>query len=251
MTTVWKGKLRISQIGIQIGLQSAINSKTGISSHLIHAECGSRIKQVKRCELCDRTLEPHEVVRGYEVEDGAHVILTPEELASTLPANNKELIIDRFTSKLDPMYLDKPYFIEPENHRSITGITVIRKALKNRVGLGHMVLRSKTCRVALTARGKGLILFTLQAAEAVRAQPLQAEVPVESEYVKMADRLIKQMTAEPSWEHFEDQHLQSLENLIANKTEGKEYIRPVQQALESVEDMKEALQRSLADEEVA
>ena len=53
--------------------------------HLIHEQCGSRIKQQLFCPTCGRVVERNELVRGYEVQghselDGQYVLFTDEEL---------------------------------------------------------------------------------------------------------------------------------------------------------------------------
>jgi DNA end-binding protein Ku len=53
--------------------------------HLIHEECGSRIKQQLFCPACDRVVERKELVRGYEVQGHSehtseYALFTEEEL---------------------------------------------------------------------------------------------------------------------------------------------------------------------------
>jgi DNA end-binding protein Ku len=89
--------------------------------HLIHEQCGSRIKQQLFCPTCGRVVERNELVRGYEVHghsenDGDYVFFTEEELRALETATSPALDITEFVplDKIDPTYFESTYDLGPD-----------------------------------------------------------------------------------------------------------------------------------------
>jgi len=246
MATLWKGSLRIAEISIPVDISSVVDSNAGIHSTLIHRGCGARVVQNRCCGHCNPTepLPSEEIVKGYKVEDG-YVVLEAEDFASIQPDGPKEIDIEGFVKKLNPLYLDKPYFLQPQGTQSLYSLTTLRRAMKNSVALGTMALRGKEYRVAIEVRGKGFILHTLRPANSVRPQPQSVDVKVDSGDVELAGRLINHMSIEPNWETYEDAGEIALQKLIESKASGKSFIRETSPAKSGIENMKSALAASL------
>src|SRR5262249_42019002 len=69
--------------------------------HLVHEQCGSRIRQQLFCPACDRVVERRELVRGYELSGdsehgGQHVLFTDDELRALETAASPSLDITEF-----------------------------------------------------------------------------------------------------------------------------------------------------------
>ena len=89
--------------------------------HLIHEQCGSRIKQQLFCPTCGRVVERKELVRGYEVQGHSehadqYVLFTDEELRALEMAASPALDITEFVplDKIDPTYFESTYYLGPE-----------------------------------------------------------------------------------------------------------------------------------------
>ena len=56
-----------------------------------------------------------EIVKGYEYEKGEYVILTDEDFKKVNPEATQSVDILEFVEldKINPMYFDKPYYLEP------------------------------------------------------------------------------------------------------------------------------------------
>ena len=58
---------------------------------------------------------PDEIVKGYEVGPGKHVVVTEEELDTLRPERVKEIAIDRFVpADVDPLLFDRTYHLGPD-----------------------------------------------------------------------------------------------------------------------------------------
>ena len=47
---------------------------------LLHEECHSPVEYKKRCPVCDREIEPQEIVKAYEYAKNKFVVLDQEDL---------------------------------------------------------------------------------------------------------------------------------------------------------------------------
>jgi DNA end-binding protein Ku len=92
--------LTFGLVTIPVRFYTATSSQSP-HSHLIHEQCGSRIKQQLFCPRCGRVVERNELVRGYEVHghsenDGEYVFFTEEELRALEMATSPALDIIEF-----------------------------------------------------------------------------------------------------------------------------------------------------------
>src|SRR5262245_48953545 len=75
----WSGLLQFSLVGIPLKAYPAVRTRDVPSAHLLHADCGERIRYAKQCPL-HGTVDSAAIVRGYEYGPGRHVIAQPDEL---------------------------------------------------------------------------------------------------------------------------------------------------------------------------
>ena len=67
----WKGHLKISLVNIPVRVFPATDSAATISFNQLHAECQSRVQQKRWCPSCEAEVSKHDVVKGFEFENGA------------------------------------------------------------------------------------------------------------------------------------------------------------------------------------
>ena len=66
-------------VTIPVGIYSAIEEQD-IHFNQLHGVCGSRIKQRRFCQTCNRDVEYDELVKGFEIVKDQYVRLMPSEL---------------------------------------------------------------------------------------------------------------------------------------------------------------------------
>src|SRR5688572_12121505 len=113
--SIGSGTISFGLVSIPIRLYSATIS-AGVSFHLLHAKCGSRIKQQQFCPACNQAIDRSSLVRGYEFTKDQYVRFTEEELKSLEGENSKVIEIAEFVPlpKVDPIYFDKAYYLGPD-----------------------------------------------------------------------------------------------------------------------------------------
>src|SRR6516225_10154108 len=84
----------------------AVRTRDVPSAHLLHADCGERIRYAKQCPM-HGTVESAAIIRGYEYGPGRHVIAQPDELDALRPVQDKALRLERFLApdQLNPLLL--------------------------------------------------------------------------------------------------------------------------------------------------
>ncbi len=87
---IWSGSISFGMVSIPVKLYGATESKD-ISFHLLHATCGTRLKQVRWCPTDEVEVPWSETVRGYEYAKGEYVKLTDEDFEK-LPLPSRHII---------------------------------------------------------------------------------------------------------------------------------------------------------------
>jgi DNA end-binding protein Ku len=118
-------------------------------------------------------IEKREVVKGYEYNRGQFVTFTAEELKALDVESSKVIDLDKFVSRndIDPVYFDSSYYIYLDGPIAVETLRVIGAAMAELgvVGIARLTLSRRERPVMVEPRGTGMALFTLRAAEEVRA----------------------------------------------------------------------------------
>src|SRR6201987_1626292 len=210
------------------------------------------------------TLRPHDpgtgeeidkrrVVKGYEYARGEFVTFTAEELKALDVESSKVIDLEKFVSRNDiaPVYFDSSYYLYPDGPIAVEALRVIGAAMAEAgvVALGRLTLSRRERMVVVEPRGTGMALFTLRAADEVRAPQFgSAEGELDAEMVAIAGAIIRQRTGQFDPSAYRDRYQAALQQLIEAKTKGLT-IKPGAVSTPSpVIDLMAALKRSLAQE---
>ena len=131
LRATWKGALKLSLITIPIRAFSATTDTADVSFHQVHRECKTRIKYKKWCPSCDREVTADEIVKGHEREDGDFVLVEEEDIAALRPESTKTAHISHVVSasSIDPVLVERSYFLAPDTKAAGPSFAVIRDAL--------------------------------------------------------------------------------------------------------------------------
>ena len=132
----WSGNVQISLVAFGVSLYVATESKGQISFHQISRRTGERIRHQKVLESAAESkeattaVENDEIVKGYEYSKGKYVIIEPSELENLRIPSKHTIAVSQFVdvSDLNPEYIEKPYFVTPENDMSAEAFNVVRLA---------------------------------------------------------------------------------------------------------------------------
>ncbi len=248
----WKGYLKVSLVNIPVRVFPATDSAATISFNQLHAECQSRIQQKKWCPTCKREVQNNELVKGYEFEKGRYVTLTEEDIAKVRPESTRVINLVQFTDvdALDPIYFERPYYLAPDSQVAADAFAVIREGMQGKVGIGKVALYGREYLVAVQAREKGLVMYTLRQADEIRSMGDVGELDLQPraakpDEVKLAKQVISTFESELNLKEYRDEYQSELRRVIDAKIAGEEVVAPTEEMPAKVIDLMEALRKSL------
>ncbi len=215
-------------VSIPIKVYSSNAPSTDISFNLLHAKCGTKLRQQYVCPTDQEVVDRADMVKGYEFQKGRYVTFTEEELRALEEEPTKSIDIAEFVpvAKVDPLYYEKTYYLGPDKGGD-RPYKLLLAAMEQtgRSALATYAARGKQYLVLVRAAEGGLIMQQLRHVDEIKAF---SEVPVgEAELrdneVKLAVQLIEQIANdrfEP--EKYEDEVKKRVTEQIQRKVEGKE-----------------------------
>ncbi len=254
------GTISFGLVSIPVKLYSATEASTAISFNLLHADCGSRLKQQYICQRDGQMVSRDQMVKGYEFEKDRYVTFTPNELKAMEEKATQSIEIAEFVpaDKIDPVYFDKPYYLGPEKggekaYRLLA--QVMRET--NRAAIARYAARGKQYIVMLRAAdgaqgapGVGIVMQTLLYADEVRpfSEVPIADAEVRDSELALAKQLVEQIASETfNPADYKDDVRERIQADIQRKVEGQEIATaaPVSEPARVI-DLMEALKASLA-----
>lgn len=248
----WKGFLKISLVTVPIRVFPATDTAATVSFHQLHAVCQTRIQQKKWCPHCNREVDKTEIAKGYEFERGRYVVLEDEDIEKARPESTRIINLVRFadTESIDPIYVERPYYVAPDGPVAAEAFSVVRDAIKGKAGIGKLALYGREYLVAVQPREKGLVMYTLRQASEMRSMSAideLGEVPSQAkpEEVKLARQVVGSFEGPLDLSEFKDEYQAELRRIIDSKIAGEEVVAPVEERPAKVVNLMEALRKSL------
>jgi DNA end-binding protein Ku len=248
----WKGYLKISLVNIPVKVFPATDTGATLSFNQLHAECQTRIQQKRWCPHCEREVPNTDIVKGYEFEKGRYVIVEDEDIEKVRVESTRVINLEKFTddTEIDPIYLERPYYLAPDGPVARDAFAVIREGMKGKAGIGKVAMYGREYLVKVQPREQGLIMYTLRHANEIRSMNAideLAEMPgtVKPEEVKLARQVIGTFEGDVDFESYRDDYQVGLREIIDAKIEGREIVTQEVEAPPKVVNLMEALRKSL------
>ena len=248
----WKGYLKVSLVNIPIKVFPATESSATISFNQLHGECQTRINQKKWCAHCEREVPGSEIVKGYEFEKGRYVVLSEEDFDNVKTESTRIINLIQFSddSAIDPMYVDRTYYLAPDGAVATDAFAVMREGMKGKVGIGKLALYGREYLVAVRPHDKGIVMHTLHHAAEIRGMDSVEElnsVPtkVKPEDIKLAKQVIAMFEAPLNLKDYKDEYRDGLQEIIDAKIAGREIVAAHVEEPPKVVNLMEALRKSL------
>jgi len=250
--STWKGYLKISLVNIPIKVFPATDTGATISFNQLHAECQTRIQQKRWCPKCEKEVPNTDIVKGYEFEKGRYVVMEEEDIEKVRVESTRVISLDKFTdaSDIDPIYLERPYYLAPDGPVAREAFAVIREGMKGKAGIGKVALYGREYLIKVQPREKGLIMYTLRHASEIRSMDAieeLADMPAEvkPQEVALARQVMGTFEGELDFAAYKDEYQEGLRDIIDAKVAGREIVAPEVEAPPKVVNLMEALRKSL------
>src|SRR5215208_2455873 len=250
--STWKGFLKVSLVNIPIRVFPATEAAASLSFNQLHNVCQTRIQQKRWCPTCDREVPNTEIAKGYEFQKGRYVVITEEDFSKVTVESSRVINMVQFSdeSAIDPMYVDKAYYLAPDGPVASESFAVMREGMAGKAGIGKVALYGREYLVAIRPQKKGLVMYTLHHDAEIRSIDQIEELSsmpakVKPEEMKLAKQVIATFDGELNLKDYKDEYREGLRQIIDAKIAGEEIVAPEVQEPPKVVDLMEALRRSL------
>jgi DNA end-binding protein Ku len=251
---IGSGTISFGLVSIPVKMYTATAS-AGVSFNMLHAKCGSRVRQQMFCPTCNMVVDRSELVRGYEFSKDQYVRVTDQELKGLEGEASKMIDIAEFVplEKVDPIYFERTYYLGPDKGGEKAYRLLADAMTKSaRVALAKFVMRGKESLVLIRSAQDGLLLHTMYFADEVRdfgeVDKGQA-AKIKGGEMELAQQLIDGLTNDEfKPEQYQDEYRQRVLDLMQKKVEGQEVtvaapVPPRAQVIDLMEALKESLAR--------
>jgi len=253
--TIWTGALSFGLVNVPVGLYSATETKS-VRFNQFQAGTPDRVRNKRVNERTGDEVDYGDIVKGFDLGTGEHVLVTPDEIASVAPAKSRAINVMAFVdlAEIDPVYFEKPYFLAPHGTGGERAYALLLEAMTrmNKVAVASFVMRDREYLAAVRPYRGVLVLETLLHADEVR-DPIEEidTLPVEATFdqreIDMAELLIDSMASPWRAEDYPDTYRQRLEELIEQKRRGQAIVVELdREAATPVIDLLEALEASVS-----
>ncbi|MEO8259591.1 MAG: Ku protein [Acidobacteriota bacterium] len=248
----WKGYLKISLVNIPIKVFPATESSGSISFNQLHGGCQTRIQQKRWCPHCDREVPSSEIVKGYEFEKGRFVVLSEDDFDKVRPESTRVIDLVQFAdeSAIDPIYVDRAYYLAPDGAMAADAFAVMREGMKGKVGVGKLALYGREYLVAVRPQQRGIVMYTLHHAAEIRSidevdELKTVSTSVKPEEIRLAKQVIGTFEGPLNLQDYKDEYREGLQRIIEAKIAGEEVIAPMAETAPKVVNLMDALKKSL------
>jgi DNA end-binding protein Ku len=247
------GTISFGLVSIPVRMYTAASS-ANVSFNLLHAKCGSRIKQQTFCPTDNEVVDRASLVRGYEFSKDQYVRVSDDELKALEGESSKVIDIAEFVplSSVDPIFFEKTYYLGPDKGGD-KAYRLLADAMEKdeRVALATFVMRGKESLVLIRPARGGLMLHTMYFADEVRdfgEIDRGQSAKIKPGELELALQLIDGLASDEFQpEKYQDEYRHRVLDLVNQKVEGKEVtaVGPQVQRAQVI-DLMEALKESLA-----
>ena len=250
--STWKGYLKISLVNIPVKVFPATDAAATLSFNQLHAECQTRIQQKRWCPRCEREVPNTDIVKGYEFEKGHYVVVSDEDSEKVRVESTRVINLETFTDDdaIDPIYLERPYYLAPDGAVAKEAFSVIREGMRGKAGIGKVALYGREYLIKVQPRERGLVMYTLRHANEIRAMDAIDELSdlpqsLKPSEVELAKRVIGTFEGEVDFKSYRDEYQEGLREIIQAKIDGREVVAPQIEAPPKVVNLMDALRKSL------
>jgi DNA end-binding protein Ku len=253
---LWKGAIRFGLVHVPVSLYPA-EDRNDLSFTMLDKRDMAPVGYKRYNKNTGDEVAYEDIVKAYEVEKGQYVTLEKDDFKKANVEATQTVDIMGFVGNHDipPFYLESPYYLAPDKHGD-KGYALLREVLEkqDKWALATVVIRTRQHIAVVYPRDNVLVLNTLRYQNELKpAKDLDVpkdlkDAKVNANEIKMAERLIDDMTMKWDPKEYHDTYRDDLMKLIEEKAAGHERKMPKSHAPKEADviDFAKLLERSLA-----
>ena len=252
---IWTGSISFGLVTLPVKLYAATESKT-IHFHNLERDTGERVRHKRVAEQSGHEVDYDDIVKGYEIRPGEHVVVEKEELEQVEPGRTRAIEIEDFIdlADVDPVYFDKTYHLVPSDEGAARPYDLLTRTLDEvgRVGIARFVMRGTQHLAAIRSQGDALVLETMYFPDEVRSATDHPEMEAvegaeaSDREIAAARQLVDSLTSEWDPSRYHDTYRERVLELLHRKAEGESIVsEPREEPSDNVVDLMSALEASI------
>lgn len=230
---IWNGVISFGLLNIPVTLQAA-ERRVDVHFRMVDSRNNKPIRYERVNAESGEEVPWNNIVQAFEYEKGNYVVLSKDDIASVAPEGKESIEIEAFvgSDSISPVYFEKPYYLLP-GKKAEKGYVLLREVLRQygRVGIGHVVIRTRRYLCALLPIEDRLVLDLLRYRQEI-VDPGQFEFPekdlkkfrISAAELDMAEKLVDSMTISWKPEKYIDDHRKRLHDLVEKRLKLKNNI---------------------------
>lgn len=254
---IGSGTVSFGLVSIPVKIFTTNKSTSHISFNMVHAKCGTRVKQQYICPTDEEVVKRSDMAKGYEFSKGQYVVFTNEEIKAVEAVSNNQIELAEFVpeDQIDSVYVDKHYYLGPDKGGE-RAYKLLNRAMTDTglVGLAKYSARGKQYMVLVRPYGeKGLIMHQLRFSDEIKSfdeVPFEDAPEVSEPELKLAIQIIEQIASEEfNPENYKDEVKERVLELIQKKVDGEEITAAPEAPQAQIINLMDALKQSLGQAE--
>ncbi|MDG6257393.1 MAG: Ku protein [Methanomicrobiaceae archaeon] len=245
---VWSGRLSLGLVNIPVKALPLVQDRR-IRFRMMHRTCETPIHYKKVCEE-GHGVPDEEVVFGYELPGGEHVLLEREELRNARPRSSQEISLDAFISvfEVDAHYFEKTYVLIPDG--SEAAYALLRRVMQRagKAAVGKATLHSRERVVLIHHYRNAIVATTLryhdELLDPTDAPALEGLPEPDDEEIELAHQIVEKLSAPFDLAAYEDRYGARLEALIRARAGGRPLVLEEESREVSAKTLMEALRET-------
>lgn len=223
---MWTGGISFGLIYIPVSLYTA-TQEVQLDLDMLSKKDLSPIRYARIDKETGKEVAWKDIVKGYQYQKGDYVVLTDDDFDKVDIHRSNSIEIQCFVDAedIDPIYFDKPYYLEPAKGAEKTYSLLIRALKKSgKVGVAEFVFKNREHLCIIKPDGNMLILNQLRYKSEIKPTDklnLPKDVKFSDKELDMAQQLIDGMSEQFDASEFKDDYIAGIKKIIDAKINKK------------------------------
>ncbi|HEV7491919.1 MAG TPA: Ku protein [Rhodanobacteraceae bacterium] len=161
---IWNGTLSFGLLNVPVQLMPG-ERRTDLHFRMLDSRNNAPIRYERVNSETGEEVPWKDIVKAFEYHKGSYVVIEEEDLRAAAPESHEAVEIDAFVDVGDitPEYFEKPYVLVP-GKKAEKGYVLLRETLAStgKIGIAHVVIRTREYLCAVIPQGHALILMLLR-----------------------------------------------------------------------------------------
>jgi len=242
---IWNGTLSFGLLNVPVQLMPG-ERRTDLHFRMLDSRDNAPIRYERVNAETGEEVPWKDIIKAFEYRKGSYVVIEKEDLKAAAPESHEAIEIDAFVdgSEISPVYYEKPYVLVP-GKKAEKGYVLLRDTLAStgKVGVAHVVIRTREYLSAVMPQGHALILMLLRyPQELVDVDDYKIPSGSASEHrvakpeLEMARQLIQSMASTWKPSSYRDEFRDRLHKVIEKRLKSKGVVKSPEGEEDSAEE---------------